>query len=57
MNNQPIPEPSRNFMTRLGIPLAIVAITFVILLFASWKSIQSTHPVDAVTVVMRNVET
>ena len=36
MNNQTIPEPSRNFMTRLGIPLAIVVITLVVLLFASW---------------------
>ena len=57
MNNKSIPEPSRNFMTRLGIPLAIVGITFVVLLLASWKSIQSTHKVDAVAVVMRNVET
>ena len=57
MNNQTIPEPSRNFMTRLGIPLAIVVITLVVLLFASWKSFQATHPVETVTVVMRNVET
>ena len=56
MNNNSIPEPSKNFITRLGIPLAIVAITFVVLLLASWKSIRSTHPVDAVAVVMRNVE-
>ena len=58
MNMNPsIPEPSRRFVTRYGLPVAIIAITFVILGFASWKLIRKTHPVEAVTVVMRDVET
>lgn len=42
---------------RFGIPIAIIAATFAILAFASWNLIRKTHPVEAVTVVMRNVET
>jgi RND family efflux transporter MFP subunit len=58
MNMNPsIPEPSRRFVTRYGLPVAIIAITFMILGFASWKLIRKTHPVEAVTVVMRDVET
>lgn len=55
--NQSIPEPSRRFVTRFGLPVAIISITFVILGFASWKLIRQTHDVEAVTVVMRDVET
>lgn len=44
-------------MTRLGIPLIIILITAGVLLFASWESIRPTTKVEAITVVMRNVET
>jgi len=55
--NSSIPEPSRRFVTRFGLPISIIAITFLILAFASWKLIRKTHDVEAVTVVMRDVET
>ena len=57
MNTQKIPQPKKRFFTRLGIPLAIILITACILVYASWASIRSTIMVEAVTVVMRNVET
>jgi RND family efflux transporter MFP subunit len=57
MNTQIIPQPKKRFATRLGIPLAIILITACILVYASWASIRSTIMVEAVTVVMRNVET
>jgi len=52
-----IPQPKKRFMTRLGIPIIIIVITAGVLLFASWESIRSSTKVEAVTVVMRNVET
>ncbi|MAI66713.1 MAG: hypothetical protein CMJ26_02405 [Phycisphaerae bacterium] len=55
--NTSIPEPNKRFMTRIGIPLAILVITACILTYASWESIRSAIPVKAVTVVIRSVET
>ena len=52
-----IPQPKKRFMTRLGIPIVIIVITACLLLYASWNSIRSSTTVEAVTVVMRNVET
>jgi len=52
-----IPQPKKRFMTRLGIPIFVIATVVAILLFASWESIRASTKVDAVTVVMRNVET
>ncbi len=42
---------------RFGVPIAIITTTLAILAFASWNLIRKTHPVEAVTVVMRDVET
>ncbi len=55
--NTSIPEPSRHFVMRFGVPIAIITTTLAILAFASWNLIRKTHPVEAVTVVMRDVET
>lgn len=55
--NTSIPEPSRHFVMRFGIPIAIITTTFVILAYASWNLVRKTYPVEAVTVVMRDVET
>ncbi len=52
-----IPQPKKHFATRLGLPIVIIAITAGILLFSSWKSIRPSTKVEAITVVMRNVET
>jgi len=58
MNMNPsIPEPSRHFVMRFGLPIAIITATFAILALASWKLVRQVHPVEAVTVVMRDVET
>ncbi len=57
MNTQKIPQPKKQFVTRLGIPLAIILTTVCILIYASWESIRPVITVEAVTVVMRNVET
>jgi len=52
-----IPQPKKQFMTRLGIPIIIILITAGVLLFASWESIRPATKVEAITVVMRSVET
>ena len=57
MNTHTIPQPKKRFVTRLGIPIAIILITTCILIYASWESIRPTKTVEAVTVVMRNVQT
>ena len=55
--NSTIPQPNKRFLTRLGIPIAIILITGIVLVYASWNSIRPTNKVQAVTVVMRDVET
>ena len=55
--NSTIPQPNKRFVTRLGIPIAIVLIAAGVLLYASWDSIRPTIQVKATTVVMRDVET
>jgi len=55
--NATIPQPNKRFVTRLGVPIAIILITTFVLIFASWESIRPTNKVQAITVVMREVET
>lgn len=55
--NSTIPQPNKRFLTRLGIPIAIILITGIVLVYASWNSIRPTNKVQAITVVMRDVET
>jgi RND family efflux transporter MFP subunit len=57
MNTNNIPQPNKRFLTRLGVPVAIITITTGILIYASWESIRPTKTVESITVVMRNVET
>lgn len=52
-----IPQPKKHFVTRLGLPVAIISITTCILLYTSWESIRPATKVEAITVVMRSVET
>ncbi|MDE1038277.1 MAG: biotin/lipoyl-binding protein, partial [Phycisphaerales bacterium] len=55
--NTTIPQPKRRFLTRLGVPVAIIAVTACVLIYASWQSIRPSTKVQAVTVVMRDVVT
>ena len=55
--NTTIPQPNKRFLTRLGVPIAIIAITACVLIYASWESIRPTIKVEAITVVMRDVQT
>jgi RND family efflux transporter MFP subunit len=55
--NTTIPQPKKRFLTRLGVPIAIIAITVCVLIYASWESIRPTIKVEAITVVMRDVQT
>jgi RND family efflux transporter MFP subunit len=55
--NETIPQPNKRFLTRLGIPIAIILITASVLIYASWESIRPVSKVQAITVVMRDVET
>ncbi len=52
-----IPQPNKRFLTRLGVPIAIIAVVTCVLIYTSWESIRPTTKVEAITVVMRSVET
>ncbi|MCP4759830.1 MAG: efflux RND transporter periplasmic adaptor subunit [Planctomycetes bacterium] len=49
--------PRRRWFARLVVPLIILAATVCVLLYAGWHAIRPATVVDAVTVVVRGVET
>ncbi len=54
--NHSIPQPKRNYMTRLGIPLLIVAMTIGVLAVSSYRWLKPSTPVESVTVVVKTIE-
>jgi len=55
--NTPIPMPKRRWTTRYGLPVLIIAITAIVLGIAGWQALRPATSVEAVTVVVRAVET
>ena len=55
--NTNIPLPERRWMTRFGLPILIIAIAAAILIVVGWQSLRPATSVDAVTVVVRSIET
>jgi RND family efflux transporter MFP subunit len=52
-----IAMPRRRWFARLVVPLIIIAATAIVLAYAGWRALRPATPVDAVTVVIRSVET
>ena len=54
--NHSIPQPKRNVITRLGIPVLIVIVTISVLAVSSYQSFRPSTPVESVTVVVKSIE-
>ncbi len=54
--NHSIPQPKRNVITRLGIPVLIVVVTISVLAVSSYQSFRPSTPVESVTVVVKSIE-
>ena len=55
--NTSIPMPPRHWITRIGLPLTIVAIAVALLLYVGWTALRPATGVRAITVVVRSVDT
>ena len=54
--NHSIPQPKRNVITRLGLPVLIVVATIGVLAVSSYQSFRPSTPVESVTVVVKSIE-
>ena len=54
--NHSIPQPKRNVITRLGIPVLIVVVTIGVLAVSSYQSFRPSTNVESVTVVVKSIE-
>ncbi len=55
--NAPIPMPKRKWFSRFGLPLAVIVATIALIVAAGWQALRPALEVEAVTVVIRGVET
>lgn len=55
--NTSIPMPRRHLLARLVLPLTIVAVAAALLIYVGWSALRPATRVQAVTVVVRPVET
>ena len=51
-----IPQPKRNVITRLGVPVFIVVIIIGVLAVSSYQSLKPSTPVESITVVVKTIE-
>ncbi len=55
--NTTIPQPETRWLTRYALPALIITMMAGVLIATGWQTLRPSQPVDAVTVVVRSVQT